>query len=97
MATKVTFDCRCPQSVAQITLQRRDKVSNKLHQLLFKSSGSKSVDLISGASYSLVCRALGTPGSSFLLELTKGGTMNSIQGTFPNDGRIAANRIVGVD
>jgi hypothetical protein len=95
MPTKVTFECQCPASVATLTVQRLDKPSES-DGLVFKKSGTKSLDLAS-AEWALVCRVVGEPGTDFSLTVTKGATMNPVERTLGRDGRAAANRDLKVE
>ena len=96
MPTKVTFECACPTSVATVTVQRLDEPADT-DGLVFKKSGSKSLDLTGGATYALSCRVVGEPGTDFSLAVTKGAEMNAIERTLGPDGRAAANRDLKVE
>ena len=93
MAT-VTFKCSCPQSVVAVTIQASDDTSDT-EGLLFKASGTKTVDLTAG-DHRLSYRAVGTPSSELALEVTKGGTMRSVARVLGDDGRAAGLRTVSV-
>jgi hypothetical protein len=92
--SKVTFECSCPQSVVSITIQKSNDPSDT-EALLFKTSGTKPVDLSSG-KHDLSYRAVGTPRSPITLEVTDGGEMRAVDRVLGEDGRAAGMRTVTV-
>jgi hypothetical protein len=94
MAKSVTFKCSCPLSVVSVTIQASSDPSDT-EGLLFKTSGSRTVQLSAGA-HDLSYRAVGTPLSALGLELTDGGEMRPIDRKLGEDGRAAGLRTVTV-
>ena len=87
---KVTFKCSCPQSIINVTVQAAND-QRDVDSLTFKASGSKTIDRKKGSHF-VAYRAVGTPGTEFELEVTKGGTMNPVSRTMPDNGRADGNR-----
>lgn len=90
---KVTFDCACLESVVAVTVQKSSDPSD-VEGLLFKTSGSKTIDLSKG-KHELSYRAVGTPHSHMTLTVSKGGTLDrDVDRDLGDDGRAAGLRVV---
>ncbi len=95
MPTSVTFKCECSQSIVEVKVQQASDPS-KIRRMRFQKSGTRTIDLASGLHF-VDCRAVGTPGTDFSLEVTKGGTMNPIERTLPPEGTAGDNRDLKVE
>jgi hypothetical protein len=90
----VTFKFSGNQAVMSFTIQDRSNLGN-VTAVTFQAPGNKNVPLSNG-TYDVGYRAVGTPGTSYGLQTTAGGTMNAISRTLASNGQAAGVRTLMV-
>jgi hypothetical protein len=94
MARQVTFDCKFTQGFVEVAIEEYD-TKKDVKKFKLTKSGEKTV-LLEDGKYVVRIRAQGTPGTAIKVEVTKGGSMNAFEDTFPPEGATSGTRVLKV-